>query len=176
MDRASRSSLSQSDCGDGRYGEAEPMLPEGRLSGDEGEEEEQEGEEGEDDDDDEERQVTSSMASRAANMPKESPLAMALQILVPFLLAGFGTVSAGMVLDIVQVEGLGDRVPTLALPFRTFSQSGLRRFIYIAFTFGEFSRRFYPKRLAMSAFVGRKRKQHIVVGTVRVFIETSDKH
>uniref|UniRef100_A0A8C5FU51 Solute carrier family 41 member n=1 Tax=Gadus morhua TaxID=8049 RepID=A0A8C5FU51_GADMO len=102
LDRASRSSLSQSDCGDGRYGEAEPMLPEGRLSGDEGEEEEQGGEEGEDDDDDEERQVTSSMASRAANMPKESPLAMALQILVPFLLAGFGTVSAGMVLDIVQ--------------------------------------------------------------------------
>uniref|UniRef100_A0A4W4ED40 Solute carrier family 41 member n=1 Tax=Electrophorus electricus TaxID=8005 RepID=A0A4W4ED40_ELEEL len=36
------------------------------------------------------------------NMPKESPLSMALQILVPFLLAGFGTVSAGMVLDIVQ--------------------------------------------------------------------------
>uniref|UniRef100_A0A8C9W922 Solute carrier family 41 member n=1 Tax=Scleropages formosus TaxID=113540 RepID=A0A8C9W922_SCLFO len=35
-------------------------------------------------------------------MPKESPLAMALQILLPFLLAGFGTVSAGMVLDVVQ--------------------------------------------------------------------------
>ncbi|NP_001086569.1 solute carrier family 41 member 2 isoform X1 [Xenopus laevis] len=33
---------------------------------------------------------------------KESSIAMALQILVPFLLAGFGTVSAGMVLDIVQ--------------------------------------------------------------------------
>ncbi|XP_028388672.1 solute carrier family 41 member 2 [Phyllostomus discolor] len=35
-------------------------------------------------------------------VPKESSGVMALQILVPFLLAGFGTVSAGMVLDIVQ--------------------------------------------------------------------------
>ncbi|XP_036614728.1 solute carrier family 41 member 2 isoform X2 [Trichosurus vulpecula] len=35
-------------------------------------------------------------------LPKESSGTMALQILVPFLLAGFGTVSAGMVLDIVQ--------------------------------------------------------------------------
>ncbi|NXN99742.1 S41A2 protein, partial [Rhinopomastus cyanomelas] len=34
--------------------------------------------------------------------PKESSSIMALQILVPFLLAGFGTVSAGMVLDVVQ--------------------------------------------------------------------------
>ncbi|XP_037016532.2 solute carrier family 41 member 2 [Artibeus jamaicensis] len=34
--------------------------------------------------------------------PKESSGVMALQILVPFLLAGFGTVSAGMVLDVVQ--------------------------------------------------------------------------
>ncbi|KAM4678188.1 solute carrier family 41 member 2 isoform 1-T2 [Discoglossus pictus] len=35
-------------------------------------------------------------------VPKESIFTMALQILLPFLLAGFGTVSAGMVLDIVQ--------------------------------------------------------------------------
>lgn len=35
-------------------------------------------------------------------LPKESSGIMALQILLPFLLAGFGTVSAGMVLDIVQ--------------------------------------------------------------------------
>ncbi|XP_058529429.1 solute carrier family 41 member 2 isoform X2 [Ochotona princeps] len=35
-------------------------------------------------------------------LPKESSGIMALQILVPFLLAGFGTVSAGMVLDVVQ--------------------------------------------------------------------------
>ncbi|XP_012590588.1 PREDICTED: solute carrier family 41 member 2 [Condylura cristata] len=35
-------------------------------------------------------------------LPKESSGVMALQILVPFLLAGFGTVSAGMVLDVVQ--------------------------------------------------------------------------
>lgn len=37
-------------------------------------------------------------------LPKESSGVMALQILLPFLLAGFGTVSAGMVLDIVQVS------------------------------------------------------------------------
>ncbi|XP_064417879.1 solute carrier family 41 member 2 [Latimeria chalumnae] len=41
-------------------------------------------------------------SERNQKMPKESGIAMALQILVPFLLAGFGTVSAGMVLDIVQ--------------------------------------------------------------------------
>uniref|UniRef100_A0AAQ5Z3L0 Solute carrier family 41 member n=1 Tax=Amphiprion ocellaris TaxID=80972 RepID=A0AAQ5Z3L0_AMPOC len=74
LDRASRSSVSLSDCGDGGYSETEPML-----------EDEEEG-----------------LGSDGQNMPKESPLAMALQILVPFLLAGFGTVSAGMVLDIVQ--------------------------------------------------------------------------
>lgn len=46
-------------------------------------------------------------------LPKESSGVMALQILVPFLLAGFGTVSAGMVLDIVQVS--------FHLQFRTLS-------------------------------------------------------
>ncbi|KAK0130525.1 Solute carrier family 41 member 2 [Merluccius polli] len=101
LDRASRSSLSLSDCGDGRYSsETEPMLPGGGLSGEERKEDDEEEENEENEDEDEERQVSSS--SSAANMPKESPLAMALQILVPFLLAGFGTVSAGMVLDIVQ--------------------------------------------------------------------------
>ncbi|KAL7882504.1 hypothetical protein SRHO_G00001620 [Serrasalmus rhombeus] len=89
-DRASRASLSLSDAGDGRYGETEPMLPDARLSGEEADEEEVSEEEGQ-------RPTT-------RNFPKESPLAMALQILVPFLLAGFGTVSAGMVLDIVQVN------------------------------------------------------------------------
>uniref|UniRef100_A0A3Q2ZCW1 Solute carrier family 41 member n=1 Tax=Kryptolebias marmoratus TaxID=37003 RepID=A0A3Q2ZCW1_KRYMA len=34
--------------------------------------------------------------------PEESVCSMVLQILVPFLLAGFGTVSAGMLLDVVQ--------------------------------------------------------------------------
>lgn len=88
-DRAARNSVSLSDCGEGRYSETEPMLPEGDISGGEvGEEEEGEEEE--------------SQRSAPRNMPKESPLAMALQIVVPFLLAGFGTVSAGMVLDIVQ--------------------------------------------------------------------------
>lgn len=46
--------------------------------------------------------------------PKESSGVMALQILVPFLLAGFGTVSAGMVLDIVQV-GLSLCLSSLSL-------------------------------------------------------------
>uniref|UniRef100_A0A665WJ29 Solute carrier family 41 member n=1 Tax=Echeneis naucrates TaxID=173247 RepID=A0A665WJ29_ECHNA len=89
LDRASRSSVTLSDCGDGGYSETEPMLAERRFSNEEANEEEEENE-GE------------GQGSDVQNMPKESALAMALQILVPFLLAGFGTVSAGMVLDIVQ--------------------------------------------------------------------------
>lgn len=89
VDRASRSSLSLSDCGD--CSEMEPMLAERRMSGDNVDEMQEENEE--------ERHV-----SAVQNMPKESLLSMSLQILVPFLLAGFGTVSAGMVLDIVQVS------------------------------------------------------------------------
>ncbi|CAB1454361.1 unnamed protein product [Pleuronectes platessa] len=88
LDRASRSSVTLSDCGDGGFSETEPMLAERRLSGEEADEEEEEEKEGQ--------------GSARQIMPKESPLAMALQILLPFLLAGFGTVSAGMVLDIVQ--------------------------------------------------------------------------
>ncbi|XP_061662125.1 solute carrier family 41 member 2 isoform X2 [Syngnathoides biaculeatus] len=94
LDRASRPSLTLSDSGDGSYSELEPMLAERRPSGDEadGEDElQQQEEEGE-------AQTVLDI------LPKESPLAMALQILVPFLLAGFGTVSAGMVLDVVQVN------------------------------------------------------------------------
>lgn len=91
-DRGSRTSISLSEAGDGRYAETEPMLPESRLSGEKADDEEEEEEESEE----EGQQLTN------VNMPKESPLAMALQILVPFLLAGFGTVSAGVVLDIVQ--------------------------------------------------------------------------
>ncbi|KAK5608203.1 hypothetical protein CRENBAI_002596 [Crenichthys baileyi] len=89
LDRASRTSVTLSDCGDGGCSETEPMLAEWRLSG-------------EDASDEEEEDEVEAPASDVSNMPKESPLAMALQILVPFLLAGFGTVSAGMVLDIVQ--------------------------------------------------------------------------
>lgn len=92
LDRASRSSVTLSDCGDGGYSETEPMLAERRLSAEEADEEEEEEEEVEE------------RPRALPNMPKESPLAMALQILLPFLLAGFGTVSAGMVLDIVQVS------------------------------------------------------------------------
>lgn len=96
LDRASRSSLTASDCGDGGYSETEPMLAERRFSGEEADEEDEEAEE----------EGAEGQRSDVQNMPKESPLAMALQILVPFLLAGFGTVSAGMVLDIVQVSRL----------------------------------------------------------------------
>ncbi|XP_073431231.1 solute carrier family 41 member 2 [Dendrobates tinctorius] len=45
---------------------------------------------------------TDALLEGSKKLPKESSFTMALQILVPFLLAGFGTVSAGMVLDIVQ--------------------------------------------------------------------------
>ncbi|TNN40470.1 Solute carrier family 41 member 2 [Liparis tanakae] len=92
LDRASRSSVTLSDCGDGGYSETEPMLAERRLSAEDADEEKEE------EDVDEEEGPRSAVQ----NMPKESLLAMALQILLPFLLAGFGTVSAGMVLDIVQ--------------------------------------------------------------------------
>lgn len=91
LDRASRSSVTLSDCGDGGFSETEPMLAERGLSGEEADVENEEDEE-------------EGLRSDVQNMPKESPLAMALQILLPFLLAGFGTVSAGMVLDIVQVS------------------------------------------------------------------------
>lgn len=39
-----------------------------------------------------------------AGAPAESVCSMVLQILVPFLLAGLGTVSAGMLLEVVQVR------------------------------------------------------------------------
>ncbi|XP_063073197.1 solute carrier family 41 member 2 [Engraulis encrasicolus] len=102
--RTPRSPLSSGDLGDGRYGETQPMLPHGQLSGEEDEEDEGEENEDEDDDDDDGEGALERPIVRG-HMPKESPLAMALQILVPFLLAGFGTVSAGMVLDIVQHWG-----------------------------------------------------------------------
>ncbi|XP_043964384.1 solute carrier family 41 member 2 [Gambusia affinis] len=92
VERTSRSSIT-SDCGEGGCAETEPMLAEWRLSGDDASDEEKE---------EEEKDAVEVLGSEGSNMPKESPLAMALQILVPFLLAGFGTVSAGMVLDIVQ--------------------------------------------------------------------------
>lgn len=87
LERTSRSSLTLSNSADGGFSETEPMLADGRLSGEEASNEEEDDE-----------------GSDVLNMPKESLLAMVLQILVPFLLAGFGTVSAGMVLDIVQVS------------------------------------------------------------------------
>lgn len=66
------------------YSESDPLLPNDRLSpsiDDEGK-----------------------TSSGAWAMPSESICTMVLQILAPFLLAGFGTVMAGMLLDIVQVS------------------------------------------------------------------------
>lgn len=42
---------------------------------------------------------------------KETSISIGLQVVFPFLLAGFGTVAAGMVLDIVQVSGPTDVCP-----------------------------------------------------------------
>uniref|UniRef100_A0A8D3CA79 Solute carrier family 41 member n=1 Tax=Scophthalmus maximus TaxID=52904 RepID=A0A8D3CA79_SCOMX len=93
LDRASRSSVTMSDCGDGGFSETEPMLAERRLSGEQADEEEEEEEE-------EAAAAAAGHGPAGQNMPKESPLAMALQILLPFLLAGFGTrISAGYVLS-----------------------------------------------------------------------------
>lgn len=39
-----------------------------------------------------------------SSAPAETVCSMVLQILVPFLLAGLGTVSAGMLLEVVQVR------------------------------------------------------------------------
>uniref|UniRef100_A0A8C9SIA8 Solute carrier family 41 member n=1 Tax=Scleropages formosus TaxID=113540 RepID=A0A8C9SIA8_SCLFO len=63
--------------------ETEPILPEDRLFR-EGEEEEE------------------GSPNAPHGMPREPLLAMTLQIVLPFLLAGFGTVSAGIALDVVQ--------------------------------------------------------------------------
>ncbi|KAG2459915.1 WASC4 protein, partial [Polypterus senegalus] len=81
-----RGQTSSSFCenGDCSYSETDAMLPQGRLS--------------------EEEDETENTVTAHRKMPKESPIAMALQILLPFLLAGFGTVSAGIVLDVVQVQ------------------------------------------------------------------------
>lgn len=106
------------DC-DCRFAETDALLNEGRLSG---EEEEDEGGPGEGLLEEDEEQ-----GSSGRRMPKESPLAMALQILLPFLLAGFGTVSAGMVLDVVQVRsrvGVASRV-LVPTPHGTPGQSAL---------------------------------------------------
>lgn len=69
------------------YSESDPLLPNDRLWPSV---------------DDEEKLSTGAQA-----MPSESICSMVLQILAPFLLAGFGTVMAGMLLDIVQVSMAG---------------------------------------------------------------------
>lgn len=51
--------------------------------------------------------LSGSMRAKGASVssaPAETVCSMVLQILVPFLLAGLGTVSAGMLLDVVQVR------------------------------------------------------------------------
>lgn len=47
---------------------------------------------------------TGTMAAGGPVAPAETVCSMVLQILVPFLLAGLGTVSAGMLLEVVQVR------------------------------------------------------------------------
>lgn len=47
---------------------------------------------------------TSTRLRRSTGAPAETICSMVLQILVPFLLAGLGTVSAGMLLEVVQVR------------------------------------------------------------------------
>ncbi|XP_054633309.1 solute carrier family 41 member 2 [Dunckerocampus dactyliophorus] len=66
------------------YTETDPLLPTERFSGSrlDGSEE--------------------AKMSHGAEVPPESVCSMVLQILVPFLLAGLGTVSAGLLLDVVQ--------------------------------------------------------------------------
>uniref|UniRef100_A0A4W4GME4 Solute carrier family 41 member n=1 Tax=Electrophorus electricus TaxID=8005 RepID=A0A4W4GME4_ELEEL len=54
-------------------------------------------------------------ANCAQTMPNESICTMVLQILVPFLLAGFGTVMAGMLLDIVQHWEVFQRVTDIMI-------------------------------------------------------------
>ena len=59
----------------------------------------------------------------------------------------------------------------------TFNSQRILVSITHAFTFGEFSRRFYPKRLTMSTLVRKRRKQqYIAVGIARMFVEPSAKH
>uniref|UniRef100_A0A8C6WWA9 Solute carrier family 41 member n=1 Tax=Neogobius melanostomus TaxID=47308 RepID=A0A8C6WWA9_9GOBI len=48
------------------------------------------------------RSSTTEINTDESNVPHESVCAMVMQILVPFLLAGLGTVSAGMLLELVQ--------------------------------------------------------------------------
>lgn len=52
--------------------------------------------------------VSNDRGPEPASPLKETSFSIGLQVLFPFLLAGFGTVAAGMVLDIVQVGVLGD--------------------------------------------------------------------
>lgn len=69
------------------YSELDPLLPNDRLCPSVHDEEK--------------------MSTGAPAMPSESVCIMLLQILPPFLLAGFGTVMAGVLLDIVQVSMAG---------------------------------------------------------------------
>nr|XP_057931253.1 solute carrier family 41 member 2 isoform X3 [Doryrhamphus excisus] len=53
--------------------------------------------------------------SQGAGVPPESVYSMLLQILVPFLLAGLGTVSAGLLLDVVQSWDAFQETPELLI-------------------------------------------------------------
>lgn len=66
------------------YSETDPLLPNEHYSG--------------------ARFSGSQEAKISAVVPPESVCSLVLQILVPFLLAGLGTISAGLLLDVVQVK------------------------------------------------------------------------
>jgi len=48
-------------------------------------------------------EALSSLSPTSTSAPKESRLAILLEVSVPFLLAGFGCVLAGLLLDVVEV-------------------------------------------------------------------------
>lgn len=62
---------------------------------------------------------------------KETSFSIGLQVLFPFLLAGFGTVAAGMVLDIVQVRPEEDRFCSPALASSAFWETDSWNFLLV---------------------------------------------
>lgn len=60
--------------------------------------------------------------SGTQDVPAESVCSMLLQILVPFLLAGIGTVSAGMLLEVVQVRSAKRGKPQKRFRFHIISK------------------------------------------------------
>lgn len=83
---SSNGSISHINTGLCEYSETDPLLPNELYSGSSL------------------SQSTRAKDTDSSGAPAESVCSMMLQILVPFVLAGLGTVSAGMLLDVVQVR------------------------------------------------------------------------